>query len=145
MINEYGSASAASSKPKPSESDSDEPKLKQGDASTTKEPKEKQKGGKLTLDEERETGEVAWATYSHYLRAIGTWWWSVVIFTTLIAVEGSRATNSLFLGFWSSDRFANFNTGQYMDIYAGAYISTSFPCLRLTEGKDSLEPSLCPR
>ena len=87
---------------------------------------EKQQGGKLTLDEERETGEVSWATYKHYLKAIGTWWWSVVIFSTLIAVEGSRTVNSLFLGFWSGRRLRGFTTGEYMAVYAGGFEFQSY-------------------
>lgn len=117
LIQDYGSA--ATQKQDPTGDKSDEAEKEVTDTPETKEAEEKQKGGKLTLDEERETGEVSWATYKHYLRAIGTHWWTLVIFSTLISVEGSRTVNSLFLGFWSARRLSGFSTGEYMGVYAG--------------------------
>jgi ATP-binding cassette subfamily C (CFTR/MRP) protein 1 len=82
---------------------------------------DKQKSGKLVLDEERETGEIAWSTYLHYLRAIRAWWIIVVVVLILAWVEGSRVTTFLFLGFWSRMKYADLSQGAYMGIYAGEY------------------------
>lgn len=117
LIQDYGSATTQKAETKDEQSEDADDEAKHG--SGAKEPEEKQEGGKLTLDEERETGEVSWITYKHYLRAIGTYWWSLIIFSTLIAVEGSRAVNSLFLGFWSGRQLSGFSTGEYMAVYAG--------------------------
>jgi hypothetical protein len=80
---------------------------------------EKQKGGKLMLDEERAIGEVSWKTYGQYIQAIGAYWWTAFIFLSIACVEGSRVTNSLFLGFWSQNKISGFGQGAYMGIYAG--------------------------
>lgn len=117
LIQDYGSS--ATQKEVPGDEQSEEADTEATETPGTKASEEKQQGGKLILDEERETGEVSWITYKHYLRAIGTYWWSLIIFSTLIAVEGSRAVNSLFLGFWSGRQLNGVSTGEYMAIYAG--------------------------
>jgi hypothetical protein len=90
-----------------SEESSDDPK------------EEKQKGGKLLIDEERAVGEIAWKTYHTYIKAIGAYWWTAFIFLSIVCVEGSRVTSSLFLGFWSQMKIEGFSQGAYMGVYAG--------------------------
>lgn len=80
---------------------------------------EKQKGGKLLLDEDKAVGEVSWKTYLDYLKAIGPVWWGIYILLSVVCVEASRVTNSLFLGFWSQNKISGFTQGAYMGIYAG--------------------------
>lgn len=74
---------------------------------------------KLMLDEERETGEVKWAVYAKYIRAMGSWWWAVIIAACLILEQGATVGNSLLLGFWSGSSIDGFAQGQYMAAYAG--------------------------
>lgn len=120
LIQEYGSAATANTTSVEGESEElPSDKKAESEKKASDQEEEKRKGGKLMLDEERETGEVAWSTYGHYLRALGPWWWSVVILFTLCMVEGSRALNTLFLGFWAGRHCDNFSTGQYMAVYAG--------------------------
>jgi hypothetical protein len=85
---------------------------------------DKQKGVKLLLDEERETGQVAWMTYIHLLRAIGAWWMVVVVFLIMVWVESSRVLTIMALGFWTRDQFEGMSLGAYMGLYAGTLRST---------------------
>lgn len=124
LIQEYGSAAAVnSSSVEPEENPDAIERMTETSEGSVERPETKQKGGKLLLDEERETGEIAWKTYKHYLQAIGTWWWSLIILVSIVSVEATRTTNSLFLGFWASDHFEGLTTGAYMGIYAGKPIA----------------------
>lgn len=71
------------------------------------------------LDEERETGEVKWAVYTKYIRAMGSGWWAVIIAASLLLEQGATVGNSLLLGFWSGGSIEGFAQGQYMAAYAG--------------------------
>lgn len=74
---------------------------------------------KLMLDEERETGEVKWAVYTEYIKAMGSRWWAVVIAAALILEQCATVGNSLLLGYWSNGSISGFAQGQYMAAYAG--------------------------
>ena len=76
-------------------------------------------GGKLVLDEERNTGSVSLIVYYKYLRAIGSWWSIALIAATLIAGQAASVGNSLFLGYWSGSEIKGFSQGQYIAVYAG--------------------------
>jgi hypothetical protein len=71
------------------------------------------------MDEERLTGEVKWTTYTRYFKAVGSWWWAVVIGFALITEQAATVGNSLMLGYWSDGRIAGFAQGEYMVVYAG--------------------------
>lgn len=122
LLQEYGSAAAGNSTSIEGEGDKQikgeglEKATVQGVAVPEE---DKQKGGKLLLDEERETGEISWMTYLHYLRAIDAWWMVVAGFFTLVWLEGSRVLMFLFLGYWSRNRFEDLSQGAYMGIYGG--------------------------
>jgi len=122
LIQEYGSAATGNATSIEGEKGAQD-KEKESDAEKQETevavPEEdKQKGGKLLLDEERETGEISWMTYLHYLQAVGAWWMIVASFLILVWMEGSRVATVLVLGFWSRDQFA-LTQGAYMGIYAG--------------------------
>lgn len=118
LLQEYGSAAVGNSTSIEGEGQEKEAKEKK-EAALPEE--DKQKGGKLLLDEERETGEIAWATYFHLLRAVDAWWMIGAAFMTLVWVEGSRVVTFLFLGFWSRNRFEGMSQGAYMGVYAGRW------------------------
>ena len=121
LLQEYGSAAAGKSTCIQGEGDGhseDEKSRTDGQQAIVPE-EDKQKGGKLVLDEERETGEITWKTYLHFLRAIDAWWMVVASIFTLVWLEGSRVATFLFLGFWSRNRFEDMSQGAYMGIYAG--------------------------
>ncbi|KAK4686687.1 hypothetical protein P7C73_g3435, partial [Tremellales sp. Uapishka_1] len=75
-------------------------------------------GGKLILDEERETGAVSWRVYGNYAKAMGSWPAVCLCFTFLILTQAATVGNTLFLGFWSGDEIAGFSQGAYMGVYA---------------------------
>ena len=78
-------------------------------------------GTRLMLDEERLTGEVKWSTYTRYLKAIGNWWWAVIITIALVMEQAATVGNSLMLGYWSETRINGFSQGAYMTVYAGKF------------------------
>jgi ATP-binding cassette subfamily C (CFTR/MRP) protein 1 len=73
----------------------------------------------LEMEEEREIGAVSWGIYGCYLRAMGSWWWVVLIGLSLVAEQGATVGNALFLGFWSQGKIEGFSQGEYMIVYAG--------------------------
>lgn len=85
---------------------------------------------RLMLDEERETGEVKWAVYTKYIRAMGSPWWAVIIAATLFLEQGATVGNSFLLGFWSGGSISGFAQGQYMAAYAGESAVDITPCVR---------------
>jgi ATP-binding cassette subfamily C (CFTR/MRP) protein 1 len=76
-------------------------------------------GTRLMLDEERLAGEVKWSTYTRYLKAVGDWWWAVIISIALVMEQAATVGNSLMLGYWSETRISGFSQGDYMAVYAG--------------------------
>jgi ATP-binding cassette subfamily C (CFTR/MRP) protein 1 len=75
----------------------------------------------LEMEEEREVGAVSWGIYGCYLRAMGSWWWVVLIGFSLVAEQGATVGNALFLGFWSQGKIEGFSQGEYMIVYAGEF------------------------
>lgn len=121
LVQEYGSAAVGNSTSIKGEGETQGKDLElEKDGGQDEVPEEdKQKGGKLLLDEERQTGEISWRTYLHFLQAIDGWWMVVAVIFALLWLEASRVLTFLFLGFWSRDRFENMSQGGYMGIYAG--------------------------
>jgi ATP-binding cassette subfamily C (CFTR/MRP) protein 1 len=122
LLQEYGSAAAGNSTSIEGEGDGQVKGegLEKEEVPGAEVPEEdKQKGGKLLLDEERETGEISWMTYLHFVRAIDAWWMVVAVFFTLVWLESSRVLMFLFLGYWSRNRFEDLSQGAYMGIYGG--------------------------
>ncbi|ORY22828.1 ABC transporter type 1, transmembrane domain-containing protein [Naematelia encephala] len=75
-------------------------------------------GGKLLLDEERETGAVSWRVYGEYAKATGSLWKLVMCGVLLCLVQVATVGNSLFLGYWSGSEISGFTQGEYMAVYA---------------------------
>lgn len=68
-------------------------------------------------EEERQVGAVNWTVYINYIRAAGSWTWVAVPLILLAFVEGTNVALSLFLGWWSADKF-KLSQNLYMAIYA---------------------------
>jgi len=96
----------------------DDPDFEAPAATTTTQAQPKT-GTRLMLDEERLTGEVQWSTYTRYLKAVGNWWWAVIISIALVMEQAATVGNSLMLGYWSEARINGFSQGDYMAVYAG--------------------------
>ncbi|KAK7002404.1 oligomycin resistance ATP-dependent permease YOR1 [Favolaschia claudopus] len=90
-----------------------------GDVSKLQMADEQKLAAVLMQVEERNTGAVTWETYRRYFVYAGTIFWAFIIGAILISDQGSNVLSSIFLGWWTSDKFPNLTQGQYMGIYAG--------------------------
>ena len=79
--------------------------------------KKKKKAKGLMQSEERAVSSVPWATIADYIRSSGTILNGPFVIFLLILAQGSNITTSLWLSFWTSDKFG-FTTGVYIGVYA---------------------------
>ncbi|OCT54510.1 Oligomycin resistance ATP-dependent permease [Cladophialophora carrionii] len=85
-----------------------------------KKPKKKDKRGKpaaLMQQEERAVKSVSWSVWGAYIRASGSLIFWPLIFICLVLSQGSNIVTSLWLSWWTSDKFG-FSTGVYIAAYA---------------------------
>lgn len=82
-------------------------------------------GAKFALDEDRNVGSVAWASYGKYVKAIGSWHLVAIVLFTQVMTQVCSIGTTLFLGFWSGEKL-NLRMGEYMAIYAGLGGGTAF-------------------
>ncbi|RDA88362.1 hypothetical protein CP532_5604 [Ophiocordyceps camponoti-leonardi (nom. inval.)] len=90
-------------------------------AETTAPEKQKtkvKKGAALMQQEERAEAGVPWSVYGAYVSASGTLFNAPLIFFFLLLSQGANIMTSLWLSYWTSDKF-KLSTGQYIGIYAG--------------------------
>jgi ATP-binding cassette, subfamily C (CFTR/MRP), member 1 len=83
-------------------------------------PAKKDKKGKpaaLMTTEERAVKSVSWAVWRAYIRASGSPIFWPLIFLALILSQGSNIVTSLWLSWWTSDKFG-FSEGTYIAAYA---------------------------
>jgi ATP-binding cassette, subfamily C (CFTR/MRP), member 1 len=81
--------------------------------------KKKRKASKgLMQAEERAVASVPWSVYGAYMRASGSILNALLIFVLLVLAQGANITTSLWLSYWTSDKFG-FPTGTYIGVYAG--------------------------
>lgn len=79
--------------------------------------KKKKKVKGLMQSEERAVSSVPWSAYADYVRESGSIFNAVFIFLLLLLGLGANITTSLWLSFWTSDKFG-YSTGKYIGIYA---------------------------
>ncbi|CAK7197677.1 ATP-binding cassette transporter yor1 [Sporothrix eucalyptigena] len=79
--------------------------------------KKKKKGKSLMQSEERAVSSVPWATIADYIRSSGSILNGPFVVFLLILAQGSNITTSLWLSYWTSDKFG-FKTGVYIGVYA---------------------------
>jgi ABC-type bacteriocin/lantibiotic exporter with double-glycine peptidase domain len=72
----------------------------------------------LMQEEERARGSVGLSAYMAFVRASGTILNFFIVLFVLVIAQGSNILTSLWLSWWSSNRFANISTVQYIDVYA---------------------------
>ena len=75
------------------------------------------KGQALMQQEERAVQSVSWGVYAAYVRASGSMWFGPMVLGLLILSQGANIATSLWLSFWTSNKF-KYRTGQYIGIYA---------------------------
>ncbi|KAI6782442.1 Oligomycin resistance ATP-dependent permease-like protein [Emericellopsis cladophorae] len=81
------------------------------------EKKTKKKGGALMQQEERAQASVPWSVYAAYARASGSIWNAPFAVFLLLLSQGANIITSLWLSYWTSDKFG-LNNGTYIGIYA---------------------------
>ena len=96
------------------EVDGDEVEEEKKDA---KKRKNNKRGAALMQQEERAVKSVSWGVYAAYVRASGTIFNGPLVICLLIASQGANIATSLWLSFWTSNKFG-YSTGQYIGVYA---------------------------
>ena len=76
-------------------------------------------GGHIVIDEERFTGSVSGKVYKRYILSVQSWGHVLMAGSFLLATQACNVGTSLFLGYWSEDKWSNLSQGQYMAIYGG--------------------------
>ncbi|KAK8017660.1 hypothetical protein PG993_013986 [Apiospora rasikravindrae] len=84
----------------------------------TKDKKKKKRAPGLMQAEERAVASVPWSVYGDYVRAAGSILLAPLVFLTLITSQGANIATSLWLSYWTSDKFG-LSSGVYIGIYAG--------------------------
>jgi ABC-type multidrug transport system fused ATPase/permease subunit len=80
--------------------------------------KKNKKAAALMQREERAEAAVPWSVYGAYVRASGSILNAPLIIFLLILSQGANIVTSLWLSYWTSDKFG-FSTGTYIGVYAG--------------------------
>ncbi|KAG8666303.1 ATP-binding cassette transporter yor1 [Fusarium poae] len=89
-----------------------------GDEPTADEKKKKKKkGAALMTQEERASASVSWSVYAAYIKASGSILNAPLVLFLLIVSQGANIVTSLWLSYWTSDKF-DLSTGVYIAIYA---------------------------
>ncbi|KAK8041144.1 P-loop containing nucleoside triphosphate hydrolase protein [Apiospora phragmitis] len=83
----------------------------------TKDKKKKKRAPGLMQAEERAVASVPWSVYGDYVRAAGSILLAPLVFLTLITSQGANIATSLWLSYWTSDKFG-LSSGVYIGIYA---------------------------
>lgn len=89
-----------------------------GDENKDKKKKKRKPGVALMSQEEKAVSSVGWEVYSAYVKASGTIWNLPMIFILLVISQGANIVTSLWLSWWTSDRFG-YPVGAYIGGYAG--------------------------
>ncbi|ODO07994.1 hypothetical protein I350_03577 [Cryptococcus amylolentus CBS 6273] len=74
---------------------------------------------KLVLEEEKAQGFIGWEVYRRYAQAIRPWPFPLLILAFLLLSQAATVYNTVFLGFWSEDKYDGLTQGRYMSIYGG--------------------------
>ena len=79
--------------------------------------KANKRGAALMQQEERAVKSVSLGVYLAYVRATGSILFAPMVFLLLVIAQGANITTSLWLSWWTSNKFG-FTTGQYIGAYA---------------------------
>ncbi|KAK5993353.1 ABC-type transporter cicA [Cladobotryum mycophilum] len=92
--------------------------LTQTETSEARKAKKNKKGAALMQQEEKAESSIPWSVYGAYVRASGSMANAPLVIFVLILSQGANIMTSLWLSYWTSDRFG-LSTGTYIGIYAG--------------------------
>lgn len=107
-------ASTAQEEKQEDESSEDEIEEEKKDAKKSKVSK---RGAALMQQEERAVSSVAWRVYDAYIRASGSILNGPLVIFLLICSQGANIATSLWLSYWTSDKFG-YTSGVYIGTYA---------------------------
>ncbi|KAJ5145254.1 hypothetical protein N7448_002646 [Penicillium atrosanguineum] len=93
-------------------------KLKEKEAGPKKAAPGKPAGG-LMQQEEKATASVGWGIWKAYIQASGSYFNALMVFILLALANVVNIWTSLWLSYWTSDKYPSLSTGQYIGIYAG--------------------------
>ena len=79
--------------------------------------KNQKRGAALMQAEDRAVKSVSWSVYAAYIRASGSILFGPMVMLLLIMSQGANISTSLWLSWWTSDKFG-YSTGQYIGVYA---------------------------
>ncbi|KAJ8108032.1 hypothetical protein OPT61_g8455 [Boeremia exigua] len=79
--------------------------------------KKQKKAAALMQVEERATKNVSWDVWFQYIRAGGGIWVGPLVFILLVLSQGANIVTSLWLSYWTSDKFG-YSEGAYIGAYA---------------------------
>ncbi|KKK20522.1 hypothetical protein ARAM_001110 [Aspergillus rambellii] len=77
----------------------------------------------LMQQEERATASVGWDVWKAYIQASGSYLNAVAILFFLALSNVANVWTSLWLSYWTSDKYPTLSTGQYIGIYAALGVS----------------------
>lgn len=77
----------------------------------------------LMQQEEKATESVGWSVWKAYIQASGSYFNAVMVFILLGLTNVANVWTSLWLSYWTSDKYPGLSTGQYIGIYAGLGVS----------------------
>ncbi|XP_014552272.1 hypothetical protein COCVIDRAFT_30305 [Bipolaris victoriae FI3] len=84
---------------------------------SVKKQKKSKKQAALMQQEERATKSVSWQVWIEYIKAGGGIWVGPLIFLLLVLSQGANIVTSLWLSYWTSDKFG-YSQGAYIGAYA---------------------------
>lgn len=101
------------------EDDDEDEEDKKAAAVVSKKFKPRKAGPALMQQEERATSSVGWSVWKAYISATGSFFSLFAFLISLALVNGANIMTSLWLSYWTSDKYPYLSTGQYIGIYAG--------------------------
>lgn len=94
-----------------------EEELKEKDAGPKKAPGKP--AAALMQQEEKAVASVGWGVWKAYMHASGSYLNAIVVFILLALANVANIWTSLWLSYWSSNKYPHLSTGQYIGIYVG--------------------------
>lgn len=73
----------------------------------------------LMQQEEKATASVGWSVWKAYIRASGSYFNALAVFFLLALANVANIWTSLWLSYWTSDKYPQLAMGQYIGVYAG--------------------------
>lgn len=73
----------------------------------------------LMQQEEKATASVGWNIWKAYIRASGSYFNAMAVLIFLALTNVANIWTSLWLSYWTSDKYPHLSTGQYIGVYAG--------------------------